>query len=171
MLNARSLGQSSGPITEDTGLCCIPCTGTWFASPQGTALTQNDTAALRRPAKRSTSCQSRLNCTPINDTGGSRLRPRHSKYVAPSPQEYRRVLSQYRALRRRECRAGPGVGYPRSPYTIPLLGEIESREEQEQSRCSFHEDEADLCVYPCPYGMISGACPLKTCRKRQGGFI
>ena len=53
----------------------------------------------------------------------------------------------------------------------PVLWETESREEQEQPRCSFHEDEADPCVYPCPYGMISEACPLKTCKKRQGGVV
>ena len=169
MLNARSLGQSIGNIIEGTGFSYILAMGTWCASPQDTALTRKDTAAQRLLDGLSTSCHRHPICTPGEDP---EMRSRYMKYVEPTPKEYRRALSQYKALRRRESRReGPGVGYPRSPYTIPLLGEIESREEQEQSRCSFHEDEADLCVYPCPYGMISGACPLKTCRKRQGGFI
>ena len=128
MLNLRSQRLSCGRYTNNTASISIPAMVTWFVFPQDSALTVKPTKRPSWPGGPSTSCHHHQVC--IN--GGANLRPRHRKYVAPTPQEYRRALSQYKALRRRECRAGPGVGYPLHPIFQPLVGETESREEQQE---------------------------------------
>ena len=34
--------------------------------------------------------------------------------------------------------------------------------ENQEVKCSYHEDDADICVSPCPYGMSESKCPLRS---------
>lgn len=94
-----------------------------------------------------------------------------NKYTEPTPKERRRALSQLNALRRKE-RYVAGLGNPAIlPLSLPVVGDKDTGELKEKPRCSFHEDHADPCVSPCPFGMVWGSCPLKSPPpgKRHGG--
>jgi len=98
MVNQRSPGLSITSSIRVTGLCTIPCMVIVSVFPLVSGLTEIIMDLQVKPGRLSRIYPHRL--TPSKR--GGKVRPRHQKYVEPTPREYRRAFNQYRALRRRE---------------------------------------------------------------------